>query len=140
MAYFDDHKNSTGALCTRLSTDAAAVHGATGARVGSTIMNLASLTTGIIIAFVYSWKLALCVLAFMPMIAIAGVLQMKILQGTANSGKSALEQAGKVSGYVRVHLNVAHKRVDFMYVHTHAPDRQECIDMYVKVHVLALAN
>lgn len=27
MAYFDDHNNSTGALCTRLSTDASGVQG-----------------------------------------------------------------------------------------------------------------
>ncbi len=27
VAYFDDHSNSTGALCTRLSTDASAVQG-----------------------------------------------------------------------------------------------------------------
>ena len=73
------------------------MHGATGARVGSMIMSLAALGTGVIIGFVYSWKLTLLVLAFMPMIAIAGLIEMKILQGTANSGKSALEQAGKVS-------------------------------------------
>ena len=30
MAYFDDPKNSTGAVTTRLATDAAAVQGATG--------------------------------------------------------------------------------------------------------------
>ena len=61
------------------------------------IMSLAALGTGVIIGFVYSWKLTLLVLAFMPMIAVAGLIEMKILQGTANSGKSALEQAGKVS-------------------------------------------
>ena len=96
VAYFDDHKNSTGALCTRLSTDAAAVHGATGARIGTMIMSVAALGTGIVIGFVYSWKLTLLVVGFMPMIAIAGTIEMKILQGTANSGKAALEEAGKV--------------------------------------------
>ena len=35
MAYYDDHRNSTGALCVRLSTDASKVQGATGIRLGS---------------------------------------------------------------------------------------------------------
>ena len=70
-----------------------------GIRIGSLLMNIAALGAGIIIGFVYSWKLTLLVLVFMPMIAVAGVIEMKILQGTANSGKEALEEAGKVSCY-----------------------------------------
>ena len=97
VAYFDDHKNSTGALCTRLSTDAGAVHGATGARVGSTIMNLAALGGGIVIAFIYSWKLALLVLAFGPVIGVASAIELQIMQGATKSGKKSLEEAGKVS-------------------------------------------
>ena len=40
MGYFDDHKNSTGALCTRLATDASAVKGATGVRAGTIVQAL----------------------------------------------------------------------------------------------------
>ena len=98
MAYFDDYSNNTGALCTRLSTDAAAVHGATGARAGMVIMALSSLVTGITIGFIYSWKLTLLVVAIMPLIAIAGFSQLRILRWRASSGKKALEQAGKVCG------------------------------------------
>ena len=46
VAFFDDEKNSTGALCTRLSTDASAIQGATGARIGSICMNVAAIGTG----------------------------------------------------------------------------------------------
>ena len=34
MGYFDDHFNTTGALTTRLATDASRVQGATGTRLG----------------------------------------------------------------------------------------------------------
>ena len=65
-------------------------------------MNLAALGTGVVIGFVYSWKLALLVIGFMPFIAIAGFIEMKVLQGTTNSSKEGLEQAGKVGKLTRL--------------------------------------
>lgn len=53
MAYFDNHNNSTGALCTRLATDASAVQGATGIRLGTVAMSLSAIGAGIIIGFIY---------------------------------------------------------------------------------------
>ena len=43
ISYFDDHRNSTGALCTRLSTDASKVQGCTGVQLGTAIKNFASM-------------------------------------------------------------------------------------------------
>uniref|UniRef100_H2ZPT0 Bile salt export pump n=1 Tax=Ciona savignyi TaxID=51511 RepID=H2ZPT0_CIOSA len=43
IAYFDDHRHSPGALCTRLSTDASRVQGCTGVRIGTIIKNFSSL-------------------------------------------------------------------------------------------------
>ena len=97
IAYFDDHRNNTGALCTRLSNDCSLVHGATGVSFGSAFMNLASLGAGLVIGFVYSWKLALLVVAFGPAIAIGELIEMEILQGTTTKSSKALEEAGKVN-------------------------------------------
>ena len=47
MGWFDLPNNSTGALCTRLSNDAAMVQGATGARIGSVLQGLAGFTIAI---------------------------------------------------------------------------------------------
>ena len=96
IAYFDDHRNSTGALCTRLSTDCSLVHGATGVSFGSAFMNLAALGVGLVIGFYYSWKLALLVVAFGPAIAIGGMIEMQMMQGTTNKSSKILEDAGKV--------------------------------------------
>ena len=67
IAYFDQLKHSTGALCTRLATEASAVQGASGVRFGFLFQNLVSMITGIIIGFVYSWQLTLLVFAFLPL-------------------------------------------------------------------------
>ena len=44
MEYFDDHMNSTGALTTRLATDASKVQGVTGVKIGSVIQGCFSLS------------------------------------------------------------------------------------------------
>jgi uncharacterized membrane protein (Fun14 family) len=56
---------------------------ASGAQLGTMFQNLANIGTGIIIGFVYGWQLTLVILAFIPIIGIAGVLQMKLLEGVS---------------------------------------------------------
>ncbi|CAC5401935.1 ABCB1 [Mytilus coruscus] len=97
ISWFDDHKNGTGALTTRLATDASQVQGAAGARLGSLVQNVANMGTAIVIAFIYGWQLTLVIFAFLPFIAIGGALEMKILQGVAGQNKEALEGAGKIA-------------------------------------------
>ncbi|CAF4035684.1 unnamed protein product, partial [Adineta steineri] len=50
ILYFDDPNNYTGALCTRLSTEASAVQGATGLLLQSFYL----LVGGLIIGFIFS--------------------------------------------------------------------------------------
>ncbi|CAF4425289.1 unnamed protein product, partial [Rotaria magnacalcarata] len=97
IAYFDDPNNNTGALCTRLATEASAVQGATGVRIGLTLQNLAALGTGIIISFVFSWQLTLLILGFVPFMVIGGFLQSRLMTGFASKDKKAFENAGKVT-------------------------------------------
>jgi len=53
---------------------------------------------------VFSWKLTLGILAFVPFIGVAGLLQMKLMQGYSQDGREALEGAGKVSHYNHYNL------------------------------------
>jgi ABC-type bacteriocin/lantibiotic exporter with double-glycine peptidase domain len=48
-------------------------------------------------SFIYGWQLTLVIIAFLPLIAVGGALQMTILNGVAGQNKEALEEAGKIA-------------------------------------------
>ncbi|CAB1346654.1 unnamed protein product [Coregonus sp. 'balchen'] len=97
VGWFDDPRNSPGALTTRLATDASMVQGATGSQIGMIVNSLTNIGASFIIAFSFSWKLSLVVICFLPLIGLSGVFQVKMLTGFANEDKKAMEAAGQVS-------------------------------------------
>ncbi|XP_077454038.1 ATP-dependent translocase ABCB1-like [Stigmatopora argus] len=97
LGWFDNHKNSIGALTTRLATDAAQVQGVTGVRLATLVQNVANMGTALILAFVFGWELTLLVLFLVPILAVAGKVEMELLAGQAAEDKKELEKAGKIA-------------------------------------------
>ncbi|NWU79996.1 ABCBB protein, partial [Onychorhynchus coronatus] len=97
IGWFDDRKNSPGALTTRLATDASQVQGATGSQIGMIVNSFTNIGVAMIIAFYFSWKLSLVILCFLPFLALSGAVQSKMLTGFASQDKKALEATGRIA-------------------------------------------
>ncbi|GLH14652.1 Multidrug resistance protein homolog 49 [Gryllus bimaculatus] len=97
MAWYDDEKNRVGALCARLSGDAASVQGATGSRLGSILQAVSTLFVGAIIALVYSWKMALVALASVPVVFGSVFVESRVIHTQGLDEKLAVESATKIA-------------------------------------------
>ncbi|OCT61132.1 bile salt export pump [Xenopus laevis] len=129
VGWFDDPRNSPGALTTRLATDASQVQGATGSQIGMIVNSISNIGVALIIAFYFSWKLTLVIMCFLPFLAISGALQAKMLTGFANQDKHAMEAAGRISsealGNIRTIAGIAKEKtfVDMYEEQLEAPYR-----------------
>ncbi|XP_076472510.1 ATP-dependent translocase ABCB1-like isoform X2 [Babylonia areolata] len=97
VAYFDDPHHATGALTTRLATDASTVKTATGIRIGLALQAVTCMATSIVIGLVYGWKLALVAIATLPLIGVSSAIQMRATMGSHKKDTKHLEVAGKTS-------------------------------------------
>ena len=95
IGWFDEQRNSTGALCSRLSSDASKVQGATGAKIGSLLQGVAGLVLALILGIHYSVLLGMVAAAFFPLMIGAAFLHMKIIMGVDTVEKKAFEKSSK---------------------------------------------
>lgn len=62
------------------------------------VNSLTNIGVAVIISFYFSWKLSLVIMCFLPLLALSGGFQAKMLTGFAKQDKQAMEDAGRV-GY-----------------------------------------
>ncbi|XP_037946902.1 multidrug resistance protein homolog 49-like [Teleopsis dalmanni] len=96
-AYFDDKKNSVGALCARLSSDCSNIQSATGARIGMIVQALSTLSLSIIVAFIYSWNLTLVTIFTVPAVCLSVFFEARFIESSALAEKLAIENASQVA-------------------------------------------
>ncbi|KAJ7947232.1 ABC transporter B family protein [Quillaja saponaria] len=97
ISWFDDPANSSGAIGARLSTDASTVRSLVGDSLALIVMNIATITAGLIIAFTANWMLAGAILVVTPLMLIQGYLQAKFLKGFSADAKVMYEEASQVA-------------------------------------------
>ncbi|XP_052201325.1 ABC transporter B family member 9 [Diospyros lotus] len=120
VSWFDDPKNSSGAIGARLSTDASTVRSLVGDALGQVVQNITTIVAGLVISFTANWMLALIVLAVLPFVGLQGFFQMKFLKGFSKDAKLMYEDASQVAndavGSIRTVASFcAEKKVMDMY-------------------------
>ncbi|WCJ22612.1 ABC transporter B family member 11 [Euphorbia peplus] len=97
VSWFDDPENSSGAIGSRLSADAALVRALTGDALALMVQNIVSAAAGIVIAFTASWELASIILVLVPLMGINGYLEIKFIKGFSKDAKKMYEEASQVA-------------------------------------------
>ncbi|KAJ8737708.1 hypothetical protein PYW08_000303 [Mythimna loreyi] len=97
IGYYDKECNTVGAICARLSGDAAEVQGATGLRIGLILQGVSSVVIGVIMGLVFNWKLTLVSTAFLPIMIGSIWLEGKMSRKSQADERAAMEAATGVA-------------------------------------------
>ncbi|KAL6846430.1 hypothetical protein ACP4OV_023878 [Aristida adscensionis] len=97
IGWFDDPLNSSGAIGSRLSADAASIRGIAGDVLSLIVQNISTAIVGIIIAMVANWKLACIVLCFVPCVFAQSYAQARFMRGFSANAKEMYEQASTIA-------------------------------------------
>ncbi|XP_034938105.1 multidrug resistance protein homolog 49-like isoform X2 [Chelonus insularis] len=97
MGWYDEDSNSVGALCARLSSDAASVQGATGSRIGAILQALSTLVLGIGLSMYYTWEMTLVSIVSIPLVLGAVFLEARIMSGQGLQEKRKMEGATRIA-------------------------------------------
>jgi len=96
IGFFDKGENAPGVLITRLSSDTTKLNGIILTMIGVSVQSLVNLILGIILGFIYDWRLSLISLAFVPFIALSGALQHKLRKGLIECDENLDIESGGV--------------------------------------------
>lgn len=91
VGYYDHER--LGSVTTILNTNIDNLRSGTGIKVAMWMMFASQGLVGIIIAFIYGWQLTLVLLAISPLMALGGVLQMRILAASTEKQTEAFKKA-----------------------------------------------
>ncbi|TMW88435.1 hypothetical protein EJD97_018572 [Solanum chilense] len=97
ISWFDDPANSCGAIGARLSSDASTIRNMAGDALATIVQNISTVATGMVIALIANWILALIMLAILPLLVLQGIIQIKLLQESNAEAKVANEEASQVA-------------------------------------------
>ncbi|XP_055846900.1 multidrug resistance protein homolog 65-like [Episyrphus balteatus] len=97
IGWFDEEKNSVGALSARLAGDAANIQGAIGFPLSGLIQAFSNYICSGFIAFYYSWKLTLMCLSTCPFIFGSVIYEASFMSSSMLREKQILEEASRIA-------------------------------------------
>ncbi|KAJ9076430.1 hypothetical protein DSO57_1026357 [Entomophthora muscae] len=93
--WFD--RNSTGTLTAMLSTQAQDIQGLSGVTLGTLVQTMTNIIGSIVVGLVHGWKLALAIIATLPLIIGAGYLQIGMSKIFQENNKKAYARSAEVA-------------------------------------------
>jgi ATP-binding cassette subfamily B (MDR/TAP) protein 1 len=97
VGFFDEEKNSSGVLTSKLTTDAMAVKGQFGDSMGLITQNFVTLVGGLVIAGVYDWRMMLLVVGCLPLLGLVVGIQTKLIVKYVNNESEEFASANRAA-------------------------------------------
>lgn len=96
VAYFDRPENSSSAICTRLSSDAAAIQEMVGVRLGSICEVFALVVSGFVFGCLVSWQLSLIALVALFILSVTLAVELSVRMWLSTKTDPVIESASTV--------------------------------------------
>lgn len=96
-AWFDEEKNSSGALCSRLSNQASMVKTLVADRVSLLVQTTSAVTVAMIIGLVVAWKLAVVMIAVQPLTILCFYTRKVLLSSISTNFVKAQNQSTQIA-------------------------------------------
>ncbi|CAF1523752.1 unnamed protein product [Adineta ricciae] len=142
MSFFDQEENSVGALVTRLSSDASALKGLTGIRIGTILQSISAGIVGLTLGFTISWKITLVCLSFSPIVFLSGKLRSQIKDTKGKNQVTFVEKGSQYATQAIEHIRTVvslHQENHFINLYEDAFN-QDLKQKFRRAHLLSLGN
>jgi ATP-binding cassette subfamily B (MDR/TAP) protein 1 len=97
IAWFSKTGHSHHALMTRLNSDSGSISGLSGVILGTVFSISTSVLGGIVLAHIVAWKIAIVLLAAVPVMLVAGFLRLRILAIAEEHHQTAYNDAAALA-------------------------------------------
>ena len=98
MGWFDQRENAPGVLTSILASDVQILNGASTEGAAVIMESAFALIVGIVIGFIFNWKLSLVALGSVPFMMIGGSLNAKFQAGMSSVDEVAYKDANLLAG------------------------------------------
>ncbi|KAF4390043.1 hypothetical protein F8388_002985 [Cannabis sativa] len=96
-AWFDQEKNSSGALCSRLSNEASMVKSLVADRVSLLVQAASAVTIAMVMGLIVAWKLALVMIAVQPLTILCFYTRKVLLSATSANFVNAQNKSTQIA-------------------------------------------
>ncbi|XP_010502833.1 PREDICTED: ABC transporter B family member 22-like [Camelina sativa] len=97
VSWFDEDQNSSGAICSRLATDAKVVRSVVGERVSLLVQTISAVSVACTLGLVIAWKLAIVMIAVQPVVVACFYTQRIVLKSISKKAIKAQEESSKLA-------------------------------------------
>ncbi|XP_077222482.1 putative multidrug resistance protein [Tasmannia lanceolata] len=97
VGWFDEDDNSSGAICSRLATDANVVRGLVGDRIALLVQTFSAIVVACTVGLVTAWRLAIVMIAVQPIVIICFYSRKVLLKNMSKKAIKAQNESSKLA-------------------------------------------